>query len=240
MTNPLLPTLQKRLFQQQPRCGFAQWAVRMQAAEHVTGDVHGIWGDANGKKMEGFFGDVMGHGADAAFVAVALQAHFAQQLRSSLAERLESVNRFLYVDDVDSMYCTGIAYTLHENGLLHVLNAGHSNAILLRKNGEVHSIPKNHSAPLGLFDELNPPEEEHIQLCSRDRVLFLSDGLLERAGKKTKTKLLPDEVRFELIKAACTGSLKQDADIIWDLLVGINAPHQKIPDDQSLLLLELL
>lgn len=240
MNERVLAELQKRLFRDQPRCGHARWAVRMKPAESVSGDVLCLWGDSQTEQLHGFVGDVMGHGIAAAFVATALRSVFLERQRDTWMQHFDAANCFLHMSDFDPMYCTGIGFSLNKSGQMSMLNAGHSDAIVLRNSGEVLSFPSDHSAPLGLFDELSAVDLEMIQLAPRDRVLILSDGLLERSGEKTKTKMLPNEVRFELIQAACTGSLKQDADIMWDLLVGINADHQIDPDDQSLLLLEYL
>ena len=234
--NEAASILQRRLMEQQPEVEFARWAVRMKPAEKLSGDIVLTWSEDEGKDLNCFIGDVIGHGASAAFVSLVVASTLLRHRSASVSKQLETLNQLLQMDDADLLFCTGLLMTLSNTGLLTIGSAGHPLGHLIDAHGHVKMVPTQWGPPMGLFDELVNLEIEQIQLNPGDRILLLTDGLLERAASK-KSKNLPNSVSANLLRAANSGNLQTDADMLWILLRGL-AGRSGPPDDQTMILLE--
>lgn len=76
---------------------------------------------------------------------------------------------------------TGALIKIDNQGRLIGCNAGSPACIILRTTGEVISFFAGGGTALGMFeDERVPYQDESQQLFSGDRIVLLTDGLLER------------------------------------------------------------
>lgn len=232
-----LGVLQQRLMQRQPRLDHAAWAVRMRPHAAVSGDLVMIWEGAGNGSLNAFIGDVEGHGADAGFVAVALMAALHSQNLGNCAEGLKDLNTLLYEDSAHMPLCTGLLLNLRKDGFLCVASAGHIPLLWMHGDGTVDTLPAEHGPPLGAFRDVPELSCTPAQMQPGDRLLLLTDGLLERRHTGSSTLVLPNPVREAVFRAAGTDSLQEDVDTLWSMLTAMVGPSTP-EDDQTMLLIE--
>jgi len=128
--------------------------------------------------------DAMGHGVASALIATLCVGSLRNTRRqgASLLEQAAAANAALsdYAPSVaDGAYATGLLGRLElRSGALTLVNAGHD-APYLARGGQVTPIQLPTCMPLGLF-----ADEEYstgnLMLEPGDRVVFVTDGMLER------------------------------------------------------------
>lgn len=127
--------------------------------------------------------DVMGHGVSSALVALTVAQKFHDQIyHLSLSEAVNEINSMLLgINDESSdhgKFLTGIFMEFDfENQLLHYINAGHPDVILLFKDGTVVSNSSNNMI-LGILP-LSTISSETIDLSRMDKLLAFTDGMYE-------------------------------------------------------------
>lgn len=126
-------------------------------------------------------GDVVGHSLDAATVMVeirhALRAYCVEESDpGTLAERLD---RMLvhYHPDVTATVC--LALVDPGTGRGRIANAGHIPPLLVRDGGDAEYVPVD-GPLLGLG--LQRPAPTELVLTAEDRLLMVTDGLVETRG----------------------------------------------------------
>jgi serine phosphatase RsbU (regulator of sigma subunit) len=128
--------------------------------------------------------DAMGHGVASALSATLCVGSLRNTRRqgASLLEQAAAANTALseHADSVEvEGFVTGVIGRLTlSTGLLRLVNAGHLPPYLAR-NGEVRAIDLPAGLPLGMFPDLGY-EESRLQLQPGDRLVFVTDGMLER------------------------------------------------------------
>lgn len=229
-----LATLQRKLMARSPYCEFACWSVHMRPADRVSGDFCVI-GRRTGDRLWGAFGDVMGHGPSAASVNVAILAELGHLANCSPAQRLAGLNAFLENDQ--GLFATAMSFDLGPAGDCLLSSAGHPPALLMESSA-TRPVPESTGAPLGLFGVDESYAEHHLQLRPQQRLLFVSDGFLERNASSARTKALPLRIQQGLMAAASGNALKEDIVTMRRLLEAAVNGRRKAADDQTLLLLE--
>ncbi len=130
--------------------------------------------------------DVSGKGLPASLLMSNMQATMRALLGRipSLTELASHTNALLYATTPDNKYITAILLELDPaTGRSRYVNAGHTDCLLLRANGEAEWL-KSTGTPLGLMPpdilELTAPyEEQGFELQPGDLVALFSDGVTE-------------------------------------------------------------
>ena len=170
--------------------------------------------------------DAMGHTLHAAVLATVLVGALRNARRRgvNLAEQVRLANEALcgYSDDGD--FVTGqVVRVDHASGIARIMNAGHPLPILIRE-GRAETVDLTPGFPFGVALDAEYHVQE-LELDVGDRLVFLTDGMLERNAADvnaievlTQTRHLhPREAVQALTQAvveACGGVLRDDATVL--------------------------
>ena len=127
--------------------------------------------------------DAMGHAVPAAMLATVLVGALRNARRggASLAEQVARANGDLVAHSSADGFVTGqIARIDLSGGTASIVNAGHVMPLRLRA-GRVDAVPLTPDLPFGMFPDATY-SLQRLPLQAGDRVLFLTDGMLERKG----------------------------------------------------------
>ncbi len=123
--------------------------------------------------------DVSGKGMSAALLAALLQGAFS--ITSDVPARIDDlmgrVNRFLNERAQGEKYATVFYCTIHRNGQIQWVNAGHPKPLLVRPRSEIVPLDST-GLPLGMLDAAHY-ETKMLQLEPGDKIVLFSDGLSE-------------------------------------------------------------
>jgi serine phosphatase RsbU (regulator of sigma subunit) len=127
--------------------------------------------------------DAMGHGVASALIATLCVGSLRNTRRSgaSLREQAAAANAALveHAAVIDDGFATGLLGRLDlRTGQLALVNAGHIRPFLARA-GAVSRLDLPANLPLGLFADTSY-QEVVLQLEAGDRLVFVTDGMLER------------------------------------------------------------
>jgi serine phosphatase RsbU (regulator of sigma subunit) len=170
--------------------------------------------------------DAMGHTLNAAVLATVLVGALrnARRRNVDLAEQCRIANEALcgFADDGD--FVTGQVVRIDNiSGMARIVNAGHPLPILIR-DGHAESVPLAPAFPFGVAVDAKYHVQELV-LQPGDRLVFLTDGMLERNAANVNAKeiltltrhLHPREAVQALTQAvvkACGGELRDDATVL--------------------------
>ena len=173
-------------------------------------------------------GDVVGHSLDAATVMVemrhALRAHCVEESDPGvLAGRLDRMLQH-YHPDVTATVC--LALVDPGTGRVRIANAGHIPPLIVREEGAAEYAPV--SGPL-LGLGLDRPEPSELLLSRKDRLLMVTDGLIETRGVDLATSM-------EQLRTAAADA-PSDLDAFCDTLLGCFGRSRE--DDIAMLALRL-
>ena len=213
-------------------------AAVLEPAYHVAGDAfdYGLGEDA---AQVAIF-DAMGHGLEAARLANLALATFRHARRAGLGipEMYELIDATVAGQFSGDTFLTGQMARLEmSTGRLTLLNAGHPAPMLLRDNRYVGDLDAVPWLPFGLgVDAVGPGDMPATSLEPGDRVLFLTDGVVEARspdGEEFGRERLAD---FLVRAAADMVTLPET----MRRLVHAVLAHQEgeLQDDATLLLLE--
>lgn len=170
--------------------------------------------------------DAMGHTLDAALLATVLVGALRNARRRGvgLAEQAKLANESLERYARDGAFVTGQLVRIDlPSGIARIINAGHPAPIRVR-DGRAETIPLAPEPPFATPDAGDYHAQELV-LLPGDRLLFLTDGMLERNAAAADVlsvlidcqHLHPREAVQELTRtvvAACGGELRDDATIM--------------------------
>jgi serine phosphatase RsbU (regulator of sigma subunit) len=220
----LAAEIQRRLLPASFTCEADQFTLAgwLEPAGQVGGDTFDFSLDRNTLHVS--VTDAMGHSVESALLATLVVGALRNTRRrgASLAEQAHSAHEALLAHaGPEVRFVTGqlvrvdlVAQTAR------VLNAGHPRPFLLRQ-GQAEEVALAPEQPLGLMGGVSWSEQE-LPLAAGDRLLFLTDGMLERnaEGLDVPTLMLasahlhPREAIQYLTHAvldACGGELADDA-----------------------------
>ncbi|ANS64777.1 magnesium or manganese-dependent protein phosphatase [Streptomyces lincolnensis] len=173
-------------------------------------------------------GDVVGHSLEAATIMVeirhALRAYAVDESDPAvLAERLDRMLQ-RYHSDVTATAC--LALVTPDTGRVRIANAGHIPPLLIRGDGDA-DYAKAAGPLLGVG--LPHPEPTELFLDPGDRLLMVTDGLIETRGTDLTASM-------EQLRAAASGSLP-GLDALCDTLLACFGHERE--DDIAMLALRL-
>ena len=171
--------------------------------------------------------DAMGHTLEAALLATVLVGALRNTRRRAVDGLAEQAR---IADDALTSYATDLAFVTGQlvrvdlrSGTARIVNAGHTMPIRVR-DGHAEDVPLLADRPFGLRRDRVYREQE-LELLPDDRLVFVTDGILERnAGAVDVYSALletrhlhPREAVQELTRAvvdACGGVLRDDATVL--------------------------
>lgn len=170
--------------------------------------------------------DAMGHTLNAAVLATVLVGALRNARRRgvNLGEQTRLANGALCEFADDGAFVTGqVVRVDHASGVARIVNAGHPLPILIR-GGHAENVGLAPGLPFGVA----PDAEFHVQeleLEVGDRLVFLTDGILERNAADVNAMELLTQTRHlharEAVQAltravveACGGLLRDDATVL--------------------------
>jgi serine phosphatase RsbU (regulator of sigma subunit) len=222
----LAAEIQRRLLPASYTCEAGQFTLAgwLEPASSVGGDTFDYSLDRDVLQVS--ITDAVGHQVAAALVATLLVGALRNGRRKGmdLAEQARYANEALAENSAHGQFVTGqlLRVDLH-TGTARIVNAGHTLPLRLRA-GRVEEIPLRIEAPFGVL----PGKSFEVQpfpLEPGDRIVFLTDGMLERnaasldvaAALAGSADLHPREVVHELGSAvlrATGGNLRDDATMV--------------------------
>lgn len=170
--------LQKALLSPPPALPFACIEVNYQSASEVSGDTYSFVWDDNGVRI--VLADAMGHGVSAALITQLVMATSLEMpLDSSASQLFERLNGMIH-NNRQHAYVTASWLRLDHSGRLEFCGAGNAPLLIWRAQREELEILDGAGQPLGMFDSIIAPHEVQVsQLAPGDRVVLVTDGLLE-------------------------------------------------------------
>lgn len=124
--------------------------------------------------------DAMGHGLNASLLGTLANGALRNARRTglSLADQVRSADKVLYGQFGGDQFVTAVALSLDlHTGLVTAINAGNPPVFLLREH-QVSRVTLTPQLPMGMF-EATDYQEQSFQLLAGDRLIFVSDGVLE-------------------------------------------------------------
>ena len=178
--------------------------------------------------------DVSGKGIAAAL----LMAHVQAALRSRIdlagnpVALVDSINRVFWQSSPVEQYAT-LCYAVYRpvDRVLTYVNAGHACPVLLRSDGSNDALDST-GTPVGLFAAWRG-EERSIRLNAGDRVVLLSDGVLEAGMQQGR------EFGHSGVVRCCEVNKGQSAEVTADRLLA-GAARAGADDDMTAVVLSAL
>src|SRR3954447_24986770 len=222
----LAAEIQRRLLPASYTCEAGQFTLAgwLEPASSVGGDTFDYTLDRQSLQVS--ITDAVGHQVEAALLATLLVGSLRNGRRAGMdvGEQAAYANDALAQNAAPGQFVTGqlLRFDL-STGKAAIVNAGHTLPLRLR-NGRVEEIELQIEAPFGVLPGKSF-EVQDFPLEPGDRIVFLTDGMLERnaasldvaAALASSAELHPREVVHELGAAvlhATGGDLKDDATMV--------------------------
>ncbi|MFN8001548.1 MAG: GAF domain-containing SpoIIE family protein phosphatase [Acidobacteriota bacterium] len=182
----LAANIQQNLFPASlPKLSHLELAARNRPARSCGGDYYDAL-PVSGQTHLICVADVSGKGLPASLLMSNMQATMRALLGRipSLTELATLTNSLLYATTPSNKYVTAILVEIDpETGQCRYVNAGHTDCLLLRANGEAEWLRAT-GTPLGLMEPdivalMAPYEERSFQLHPGDLLALFSDGVTE-------------------------------------------------------------
>jgi len=170
--------------------------------------------------------DAMGHTLNAAVLATVLVGTLRNTRRRGvdLAEQGRLANEALCGFADDGGFVTGQVVRIDNvSGTARIVNAGHPLPILIR-DGRAENVALAPDLPFGIAVDVVYKVQELV-LQAGDRLVFLTDGMLERNAAHVNAMEILTETRHlhpreavqrltEAVVEACGGELRDDATVL--------------------------
>ncbi|QFS84683.1 PP2C family protein-serine/threonine phosphatase [Roseivivax sp. THAF197b] len=230
--------------------GAVRVSLLLQPCGHVGGDLVGAFPVGQGRiALYGI--DVSGHGIASSMVAARIAGYLGDNrparggagdsaeaecmIRSPKSVAQELNDRLTADPGVEEYFTMLYAVLDPDTGRVQMVQAGHPNPLLIRRDGSVHFVGGG-GLPIGLIDHVSHDMIE-LQLEQGDRLLIYSDGFVE-AETKTKSALGKDGL-VDLIRAMPNARGGPEyLDDLYDGLMRAMPDGACLSDDVSAVLLE--
>jgi PAS domain S-box-containing protein len=172
---------QHLLPQQSPRLPGFEVAGTTCPAEFAAGDYFDYLSFPDGS-FGALVADVTGHDLSSALLTASTRAHIrsSAEVHNSVDDVVRRANSRLARETSDEHFVTLLLVQIDlQRRTLSYVNAGHPSGYLLDRAGEVKSVLKSESLPLGLLPDTEFPLVGPLRLETDDVVLLVSDGVLE-------------------------------------------------------------
>jgi serine phosphatase RsbU (regulator of sigma subunit) len=222
----LAAEIQRRLLPASYTCEAGQFTLAgwLEPAGSVGGDTFDYTLDRDCLQVS--ITDAVGHQVDAALLATLLVGSLRNARRRGLdlASQARYANDSMAENSAAGQFVTGQLLRVElRSGTAGIVNAGHTLPLRLR-DGKVDEVPLRIEAPFGVLPG-KPFEVQPFPLEPGDRIILLTDGMLERnaasldvaAALADSADLHPREVVHELgaaVLKATGGDLKDDATMV--------------------------
>ncbi|MGK5090377.1 fused response regulator/phosphatase [Deltaproteobacteria bacterium TL4] len=190
-------------------------AIRYLPLSHVSGDIYYISENQTGN-FNFFVGDATGHGVTAALSAIMANIALDEISKEyGLCEAMIHLNGMFIKYLPDDRFMTAIYGTVSKEGLLQLVNAGQTPALLLPAgNDEIITFDAT-NPPLGLFkDAFNEIKIQTYQLQQGDKVFVYTDGVTEALNLQQK-----EEYGKSKLYALLQKNREKDLEITLSLLL---------------------
>jgi serine phosphatase RsbU (regulator of sigma subunit) len=222
----LAAEIQRRLLPTSYTCEAGQFTLAgwLEPASSVGGDTFDYNLDRDVLQLS--ITDAVGHEVEAALLATLLVASLRNGRRRglNLAEQASNADDDLAAHTGAGNFVTGQLLRIDlRHGAATIINAGHPLPLRLR-DGHVEEIHLDVDLPFGL-QASRPPRVQQFPLEPGDRLVFVTDGMLERNAARLDVAaalgetghLHPREVVHELgaaVLRATAGDLRDDATVL--------------------------
>ncbi|HZS09467.1 MAG TPA: PP2C family protein-serine/threonine phosphatase [Blastocatellia bacterium] len=190
----LAASIQSTLFPaEMPKLMGYDLAAHNRPARHCGGDYYDVLPIPSASEQQSYLlcvADVSGKGLPASLLMSNMQATLRALLGrlASLTDLCAHTNELLYATTPSNKYVTAILVEIDPaTGRGRYVNAGHTDCLLLRADGEAHWL-KSTGTPLGLMPPdlvmLRPYEEGSFELQPGDLIALFSDGVTEAQNEK--------------------------------------------------------
>jgi hypothetical protein len=232
--------IQRRLLPSSFTCEAAQFTIAgwLEPAPRAAGDTFDYMLDRN--HLHASLTDAMGHEVAASQLATLAVAALRQSRRrgATLLEQAQNAQQVMTEHSSPEQFVTGLLLRADlETGATQLINAGHPSPYLLR-DGQAHVLTMEPDPPFGMFPD-SEYHEHALQLRSGDRLLLVTDGMLERNAANldicheliSTPGLHPRETVQHLIRnVGAHGELHDDAAV---LCLDWHDPRQNLRDAGS-------
>jgi serine phosphatase RsbU (regulator of sigma subunit) len=222
----LAAEIQRRLLPSAYTCEAASFSLAgwLEPAGNVGGDTFDYSLDLDTLHLS--ITDAVGHDLDSAMLATLAVGSLRNSRRAgaSLVEQAQRLTDAIYANAQSGQFVTGqlVEIDLHD-GSARIMNAGHPSPMLVRRDAAT-PIALEVDPPFGAIRD-HPYRSQPLTLTRGDRIVFVTDGFLERNAAAALVPhalvemrpLHPREAVQELARAvlaATDGALRDDATIL--------------------------
>ncbi|WP_270165231.1 PP2C family protein-serine/threonine phosphatase [Paenibacillus sp. SYP-B4298] len=200
-------------------------------SEELAGDLY-AWHRIDANRYGIAVVDAMGHGISSSLVCMFI----ASVLKDAMIKLVDPVlvvqelNRralqLQFADQLIQYYYTAIYMVVDvEQGQIEYVNAGHPPGLLLREDGTTELMAGGSSA-IGMFDNI-PVEKQHISVGRKDRIVLVTDGLIDIIPT-------PDDEKLERLYEKLAAPLPEQALAAWKEELFSTAVQPERADDRCL------
>lgn len=163
--------------------GVYRFAMKSQPGRIVAGDIFGILPMDDGSAAV-FIGDVTSKGLGPAMIMAAIQSYVAAALEpgAQAHQIVGALNRHLAAQTADTEFASLWFGLLDGAGHLEAVDAGHGYALLHRQAGSLEMLQWRGGLLVGV-DPDSTYEVHQMALAPGDRLILVSDGLIEQRGE---------------------------------------------------------
>jgi serine phosphatase RsbU (regulator of sigma subunit) len=184
-------------------------------------------------------GDVSGKGVSASVLMTATQGylHAALQDTDDPGAALTDVNRFVNPRRPEHKFVTmWVAVFDAASGSLSYVDAGHSYAFLLRRDGSFEQLDRGGGLPIGVEEEFHY-NAELVRISPGDKVMIVSDGIIEQLGFVHKPSGPVAKEMFDVagVRGAMTNANNDPVASLFDAVVK-HAQTDQLSDDATAVL----
>jgi serine phosphatase RsbU (regulator of sigma subunit) len=208
-------------------------AAHYQPLIQVGGDMYDWLRLPNGNWLL-WIADATGHGASAALLTTLTKLLFrhAASEHTRACDVMHAVNAEFHAIFKGKSFMTAACVIFSpDSGTIHFAGAGHPPLVVLRRSGQIASLPSQ-SPPIGILTEM-PCDQSVTELHLGDSALLYTDGLYSMEDDDGE-HLTPADVR-SLIPESAISAL----DFVNQTVnaVNIRAKHKPLPDDLAAVVL---